>query len=223
MELESLVTYFLTEGLPIFYFAIFILLFLNSSIMIPSSEVICSLAGMLYQADFYSLAMLAIIGAIANTCGTLPWYYLGTKHIEEKKHLDEYVDTTTNKFIKYLLILYLGSLRTMETLFNAYKYNLILFLRNIPIIRSICSYPAARAGLRFTPFLLYSFFGILFWVFTWMLLGWGIGRTILDYHITIAAIIVIIAVFSFKYLLTRASNTVDWQNLKSNNQSEKSN
>ncbi|MDO8241010.1 MAG: VTT domain-containing protein [Candidatus Moranbacteria bacterium] len=154
--------------------------------MVPPSEYICIAAGILLSTKGdYNLNLIIIIATLSNLLGTLPWYFLGKRHKTRNKSL------TKKTFSKWLIInkiinIYTKDLQHIERLYETNGFLLVSILRNVPVIRSICSYPAGRIGMDFTRFVTYSFVGILAWVTIWSCAGKFIGYTIINYNMYIS-------------------------------------
>lgn len=174
------------------------LLFLNSSIMVPSSEVVCVSAGILCAAAGYDLTVAIAFGALANSAGTLPWYWLGRFHSRRGMYL-AHNKGAEDTIVSNIKRIYLEPLKDVENALRKHGVSVLFVLRNVPIIRSICSYPCGHITMSIGAFLATTVGGMATWIAIWILSGAYFGQLILDYSvpITLASILITVSVVSF--------------------------
>ena len=182
-----------------FYFFIALLMFLNSSIQIPPSEYICLATGIIASAnnEQNSTMLAVIIATFFNLMGTIPWYFLGKFHKNKNKTIVGR-KVSENSLVSKIYELYTGKLNKIGTLYRQHGYALIFLLRNVPVIRSVSSYPAGFIEMPFYCFIFFSFLGILTWVIIWIFTGHLLGYFAVKYHWTISIVIGVLSITILK-------------------------
>ena len=180
--------------------------------MVPPSEYICIGVGVLYFFGKGNFFLLVISASIANLFGTCLWYWLGRYHKKRaKKILSNIVikkgDIYKNIFIK-IYNMYTSKLDQIEYLYKIQGDILLIFLRNVPVLRSIASYPAGRINMPIGRFLLVSYIGILIWVCLWVVLGYFLGNIAIVYKWPIAIGVGLISILIVKLLLSYTGSRV---------------
>jgi len=133
------------------------LLFINSSLMVPPSEALFFIIGLAFLPDRVGLfAVFLLFGVLANLAGTYLWFVYGrrSRRSAESKLLG---------FSKPLLF--------ADQAFSQLGFSSIFWLRLVPIVRSIISFPAGRSTISTRQFFTLSFSGILVWGLLWSSLG----------------------------------------------------
>src|SRR6202453_2011526 len=78
--------------------------------------------------------------------------------------------------------------------YERYGGKTIILARFVPIIRTFCPPVAGAAGMKYSKYLMYDIAGGFLWVWSAVLLGYGLGRTVPNIdkriHYVIAAVIV---------------------------------
>jgi membrane protein DedA with SNARE-associated domain len=149
--IDWLVSVITTLGYPGVALAVFIESFfapIPSELILPFSGFVASTGAL----NVYIVILAATLGAYL---GTLPFYLLG-------RWGEEYVQKFLDKYGKYLFI----DKKDVEwafDLFDKHGNKLILFGRLIPIVRSLISFPAGVAKMRFLVFSIYTMLGALIW------------------------------------------------------------
>lgn len=148
------------------FISIFLLSFLETLFAPLPSEVVLPFAGYwAWKENNYLLAIAAIlIGALGNTLGSLPLYYLGFLG-------RNYVE----KFGKYFFINQ-KKLKNVEKWYNKNCLLTVFFTRFIPGIRSLASIPAGTFKLNLKNYLLLTFIGFLIWNSFLVSLGYYFGE-----------------------------------------------
>jgi membrane-associated protein len=85
-------------------------------------------------------------------------------------------------------------LQRAHEFYETYGGKTIILARFVPIIRTFCPPVAGAAGMRYLRYLTYDIAGGFLWVWSAVLLGYGLGRSVPDIdkkiHYVIAAVIV---------------------------------
>jgi len=190
----------------VLYLWVAILMFLNAVLMTPPSEYICLSAGILSFYGNGNLLVFILIASVCNLLGTSLWYLLGLLHKKQTKHLTD--RQIKNAFFRKIFQIYTQHLHKIEQLFAQHSFSLLLLLRNVPIVRSISSYPAGRIAMPLSKFLLASGLGILIWVCLWTGQGYFLGQIALHYHWTIALITGLISLVMIKIVLSLTATKI---------------
>jgi alkaline phosphatase len=148
---------------------------LNALLMVPPSETICIYAGILAASRPNSFGLSAIILlSLGNLLGTCPWFLLG--RYRRERGLLFIPPMVLRPVPRRLLDLYTGQLPDFLQRFSTQESSLAFWIRFVPIVRSIVSYPAGYAGMQLPRFALYSYLGILGWVTIWITIGFVGGE-----------------------------------------------
>ncbi len=206
--IEEIVSTVLNEtSHPAIYSYLFLLMFMNSSVMVPPSEYICIVAGIIYFNRDVNLVLLVIIAAAANFLGMSVWYLVGKIHVAKSKTIVK--EVYENEGIRTKIHrLYTQRLTQLEELYKTHGVLLMILLRNVPIIRSIASYPAGRIGMPFWVFTWSSMIGITIWVSLWIGVGYFLGNIAYHYKWYIALGVGIMSIVLIKLLLTTLDKRV---------------
>ncbi|MEM0481107.1 MAG: DedA family protein [Candidatus Aenigmatarchaeota archaeon] len=148
------------------FLAIFVLSFLETLFAPLPSEIVLPFAGFWAwkQSNFYLAIIAIIVGALGNTLGSLPLYYLGylgRNYIE--------------KYGKYFFIRK-DRLKFVESWFNKNSMLTVFFTRFIPGIRSLVSIPAGIFKMKLKKYLILTFLGFLIWNSILVSLGFYFGE-----------------------------------------------
>jgi len=86
------------------------------------------------------------------------------------------------------------NLERAHEFYETYGGKTIIFARFIPIIRTFCPPVAGAAKMSYARYLIYDIFGGFLWVWSMILLGYGLGRTVPNIdkriHLVIAGVII---------------------------------
>lgn len=206
-------------------------MFFNSLAQVPPSEYICLASGIIISTNGnnYSIIVVIFVASIFNLLGTLPWYLLGRsyKHMNENNSIARLISRFPLikslhslytkviiayswifqlSLIKQIYALYTDRLSAIADLYEKHGFFLVGLLRNVPVIRSVCSYPAGYIRMAFIPFLMFSFTGILFWITIWTLVGKLLGLIAVEYHWTLSFVIGIISITILKVAFSILDN-----------------
>ena len=157
-----------------FLVVVAVLFFLAALVLFPPSEPLaafCGIALARYEHHFVPFLLLAVLSYHLGSCG---WYYLGCR------------DRGGRRSGSALLRRKMGPVYevTMSKLSSGMARDggrLLLVLRNVPLIRSLVSYPAGMVGLRGAAFHVSSVAGIAIWLSIWSLAGFLFGKSIDHY------------------------------------------
>lgn len=175
------------------YLGIFILMFLESTVIPVPSEVVMIPAGYLAYKGEMNLLLAILAGIAGSLAGAVFNYYLAMKF--GRKFL--------SKYGKYVLIKE-ETLEKMESFFEKHGHISTFSGRLIPAVRQYISLPAGLAKMNLFKFSLYTSLGAGIWVLILALLGYFIGsnQALIDEYLKIIIITILglLAVFVLFYI-----------------------
>jgi membrane protein DedA with SNARE-associated domain len=146
------------------YPVVFILIFLESTLVPIPSELVMPFAGfMAYQGKF-SLPVILVINSVGALLGSGLCYWIGV--VGGKPFLVRYG--------KYFLVRR-HDIEKTETFFARHGKATILIARFLPVIRHVISVPAGIARMPLRGFFLQTFLGSTIWGGALILLGYYVG------------------------------------------------
>ncbi|MGC8479717.1 MAG: DedA family protein [Candidatus Micrarchaeia archaeon] len=134
------------------YLAIFILMILESASLPIPSEVILPIAGVIAFQGVLNFYLILVVATLAGIIGiTIDYYiaYLLSKDLFYK-HL---------KFFRVKK----ETLDNFDAWFNRNGVAAVFFMRMVPVLRGLISFPAGFSGMNKKKFYLYSILGSLVW------------------------------------------------------------
>jgi len=151
------------------YFAIFILMTLESALVPIPSEVTMVFAGFLCGIGVLNIWIAILIGAIGNVIGSLLAFWLGERMGEE------WIRVAIKKWGKYLLIHEKDFDKSLRW-FEKYGQGITFGSRLLPIVRTFISLPAGIAKMDIKLFTLLTFIGSFIWSGVLAYLGLTLGQ-----------------------------------------------
>lgn len=170
-----------------------ILMFLNSSVMVPPSEYICIGAGVSACINGHSVFGIVVVAALANFLGTSIYYYWG-----RRRFLKYGLSSSNTKTASISARFFHSPWDAVLATFARLGWVGVFVSRFIPLARSIASYPAGRAGVPPIVFCLASILGIVVWCLTWIVVGYAVGAVDPGYVLPLVAVISIAVVILAK-------------------------
>ena len=148
------------------YFGVFVLSFLETLFAPLPSEIVLPFAGYIAwkNNDVLFLFVSIIVGAIGNTIGSIPLYYLGFLG-----------RNFVEKYGKYFFI-NKKRLNFAEKWFEKNKFLTVFFFRFVPGMRSLISIPAGLFRLKIKDYMILTFLGFLIWNSFLVSLGYVLGN-----------------------------------------------
>lgn len=137
------------------YWGVGLAMFLESFFAPIPSEIILPFSGFVASRGDLNIWVTILVATLAAYLGSLPFYLIGRWG---EKSVMKFLD----KYGKYLFI----SKSDLEKGFNAFdKYGngIVLLGRLIPIVRTVISFPAGVAKMKFAIFSLYTLVGTAIW------------------------------------------------------------
>lgn len=155
------------EGLPaaLLYLVIVVWLIAESAAVPIPNEAILLFSGFLVGSGHLNL-FAALAASIVGTVGgaTLAWWIARTFGPPGVRKVGRYVYLTP------------GRLASAERFFHRRGHATIFIARLTPIVRTVVSYPAGLAGMRYRPFLLATAAGCAIWNLLVLLVGRAAGE-----------------------------------------------
>lgn len=141
------------------YYAIFLLMLLESA-CIPFPSEVTMLVGGWYAADGrLDFFLVGVAGVLGNLVGSWLAYWLGKR----------YGRSLLDRYGKYIFIRS-HDIDKAESWWDKYGDAATFFSRLLPVIRTFISVPAGIARMPFWKFTIYTFLGVIPWTFalTWL-------------------------------------------------------
>jgi len=160
---DWLETLILTVGYPGVSFAMALESFFPP---IPSEALMPFVGYMSYTGEL-NLYLTVVVTTVASYIGTLPFYIIG--YLGESSF-----ENFLRKYGKYLFISD-KAINKVFGLFDIYGNKIVFLGRLIPTVRSLISFPAGVAKMKFGVFTIYSLFGSLLWSSIFILAGYFLG------------------------------------------------
>lgn len=147
------------------YFGLFFLMTGESALLPIPSEIVLPFAGFLVfsgKITFFSAVLIAILGQLfGSIISYFVGYYGGRRAVLK---YGKYIHLKENR------------LEQVEGWFRKYGTLAIFFTRLMPIIRTVISFPAGMAKMKFSKFLFYSALGIIPWTIIFVYFGYTLGE-----------------------------------------------
>ncbi|MFH1586015.1 MAG: DedA family protein [archaeon] len=181
--------FFINNGLS----ALFVLMFLNTVILTPPSEIILPLSGFLVYTSQHSLFTVIVVSVIANFLGTYVWYsagrIIGADWVFKINYFKKRI--TKDSFDKIC-----------KQFHNKKAYWVGVF-RFFPLLRALISLPAGMVKMPHKVFAFYTLIGMVVWNIFWVLCGYYLGVSYLKYskYITLllgGIMILVLLIFKIK-------------------------
>lgn len=192
--LEPIVNYVVETVGSLGYLGIFFMMFLESSFFPFPSEVVMIPAGYLAYKGEMNIYLAIFSGIAGSLAGALFNYFLAVK----------YGRKVLIKYGRYFFIKE-ETISKMEKFFEKHGTISTFFGRLIPAVRQYISFPAGLARMNIALFSIYTSLGAAIWVIILAVLGYVIGDNealVKEYlRYIIIAILVFIAIFSYRYYL----------------------
>jgi len=150
------------------YLGVLIAVFLESFTAVIPSQIVLPFSGFVASQGSLNIVLVIITVTIGAYLGTLPFYFIG-------RWGDDFVQKFLTKYGKYIFL----SNEDLEKGYKAFeKYGggIVLFGRLIPLIRSVISFPAGVARMKFSVFSLYTVVGSLIFATVSCLAGYFMGE-----------------------------------------------
>ncbi len=168
-----------------------ILSILNGIILIPSSQLILLVAGIISISNNIPIIILLPTLIITNIFGNYILYKIAYKH--GKKVVKKIIPMKKEKLEEQLSVL--------DYLFKKYGSYIIVIGRNLPLFHSLVSIPAGISKINKKIFLTYTSIGITIWSIIFFYLGRYTGenfqKVLESFESTGSVILVIIIVVGF--------------------------
>jgi membrane protein DedA with SNARE-associated domain len=150
------------------YLGVFIGVFLESFLAPIPSEIILPFSGFVASRGSMNIVLVIITVGIGAYLGSLPFYFIGLWG-------DDFVEKFLKKYGKYIFI----SNEDLDKGYRAFEKHgnkIVFFGRFIPLIRSVISFPAGAARMKFPVFSIYTILGSLLYATALCLGGYYMGE-----------------------------------------------
>ncbi|MDX9738999.1 MAG: DedA family protein [Candidatus Dojkabacteria bacterium] len=203
--IDWLVSIITTLGYP----GVALSVFIESFFAPIPSEIILPFSGFVASTGALNIYWVIVVATLAAYLGTLPFYFIG-------RWGEKYVFTFLDKYGKYLFI-DRGDVDWAFGLFEKHGNKIVLGGRLIPIVRTLISFPAGVAKMKFVVFSIYTLIGAFFWntllayagyllADSWESVGAWIGKY--EKGILVVGVLLVVLYFLRGYLRKRKSTNV---------------
>ena len=151
------------------YYAVFILMTLESALIPIPSEITMTFAGFLSGTGHMNIWIAIFIGAFGNLVGSLLAFWLGRAMGEE------WIRVAIRKWGKWILIHEKDFDKSLEW-FQKYGQGITFTSRLLPIVRTFISLPAGIADMNMAKFGVYTFIGSFIWSAILAFVGLKLGQ-----------------------------------------------
>lgn len=174
------------------YIGILLLIFLENVFPPIPSEIILPFSGFMTTKTCLGIAGVVIAATIGSVLGALVLYLAGS--LLRPERLEKAVSGKIGKLLHFKM----EHIQKAEQSFQKYGKLSALFLRCVPIVRSLVSIPAGMAGMDIVQFFIYTVIGSLVWNILLVSLGAALGESweLVSYYIAMYADIVKIVVIT---------------------------
>lgn len=157
----------LAYGAPL----LFALMLSNGFASAPPSEIVLSLAGVAAVVSGQSLVLTISVAVAGNISGALLLYCVGRLAKKERIIHILYAISSRLNFVDWHKTRIAIALDFAELFIRKESLFLLLYLRCLPVVRSIVSLPAGFARVHVFKFLWMSTIGMTIWAATWISVG----------------------------------------------------
>jgi membrane protein DedA with SNARE-associated domain len=151
------------------YLGVLIAVFLESFVAVIPSQIILPFSGFVASQGSLNIVLVIITVAIGAYLGSLPFYFIG-------RWGDDFVQKFLKKYGKYIFISN-EDLDKGYKAFEKYGGGIVFFGRLLPLIRTVISFPAGAARMKFSVFSLYTIVGSLIFATVSCLAGYYMGES----------------------------------------------
>lgn len=153
------------------YIGILLLIFLENIFPPIPSEIILPFSGFMTTKTRLKVVGVIVAATIGSILGALVLYLVGS--LLRADRLEKIVNGKIGKLLHFKM----EHIQKAEQGFRKYGKLSVLFLRCVPIVRSLVSIPAGMAGMEIAPFFIYTAIGSLAWNILLVSLGAGLGES----------------------------------------------
>lgn len=177
------------------YIGIMILIFIENIFPPIPSEVILTFGGFLTTYSNMNVVGVILSSTLGSLIGAIVLYKIGKVLTYER--IDRFINSKLNRVLRFKKMI----LKTLRNGLKEEERLLFFFCRFIPIVRSLISIPAGMAKMKFSTFIIFSFFGSLIWNIALILLGkfagesWNIVLSHITNYSNIAMYVLICIIF----------------------------
>lgn len=133
------------------YFGIGLSIFLANFIVPIPSQILMPFSGFVASQGSLNIVLVILVASLGAYLGSLPFYFIGLWG-------DDFLENFLRKYAKYLLLTQ-EEIEKGYTAFEKYGHIIVLFGRLIPVVRSVISFPAGAARMKFWVFSVYTYLG----------------------------------------------------------------
>lgn len=166
--INSLVDWLVQAIDTVGYLGVFIAVFLESFLAVIPSQIILPFSGFVASQGSLNIVLVILTVAVGAYLGSLPFYLIGLWG-------EDFVEKFLKKYGKYIFIS-TDDLEKGYKAFEKYGKGIVFFGRFIPLIRTVISFPAGAARMKFPIFSIYTLTGSLIFATASCLAGYFMGE-----------------------------------------------
>ncbi len=179
------------------YIGILLLIFFENIFPPIPSEIILPFSGFMTTKTRLGVVGVIVAATIGSIFGALVLYLVGS--LLRAERLERVVNGKIGKALHFNM----DHIRKAEKGFQKYGKLSVLFLRCVPIVRSLVSIPAGMTGMDLVQFFVFTAIGSLIWNILLVSLGAGLGESweLVSYYIAMYADLVKVIVVTIAAVL----------------------
>lgn len=151
------------------YFAIFLLITLETIFPPIPSEIILTFGGFMTLHTDMNVVLVIVFATIGSLVGATILYYVG--RIFNKERLEQFTESKLGKKLHFKK----QNIEKADQWFIKKGYYTVFFCRFIPVVRSLISIPAGMSEMSFSVFFVLTLIGSLLWNTILIVLGYVMG------------------------------------------------
>lgn len=172
------------------YLGLFLSMILEAVIIIIPSEAVLATGGILSYLKIFNFFYTFIIGLLGSVFCAIIIYFMG--------YYGGY--NFIKKYGKYFFI-DIKDIERSDSFLNKYGMISAMISRNIPILRTLISFPIGIKRLSFSKFVIFTTIGSIPWTFLFVYLGYSLGNSWIYINKYLEIFKIPIYIFIFIYLL----------------------
>lgn len=151
------------------YLLLLIFMITNGFVSFPPSELVLAAAGAIAIATGKGLFFTGLIAVLGNMIGASILYFIG--RYLKKRTVIFFIDLIAIKILHMKNHDSSSFLNNFSRVIKNESMFILLYMRCLPVVRSIVSLPAGYVGVNLSKFISLSLIGMSIWACAWILVG----------------------------------------------------